>query len=159
MSCFLPDLRLHSHTEIGPQETSRGKEERTMIEEEATRTLDFETLRGAIERRDPDSLLYFYADDARLRIENAALPDSLAFELRGRSQIERFLRAVCDQEMTRVVQGGVVLGEGSVEFVEACQYPDGARISVKTTLELHEGRISRQLDVVERVRPDDGSER
>ena len=130
-----------------------------MIEEETTGTLDFGTLREAIERRDPDALLGFYAEDARLRIENAVLPDGLAFELSGREQIERYLRAVCDQEMTCMVVGEVDSDEDGVEFVEVCEYPDGARISVKTRLELEGGRISRQLDVVERVHPDDRSER
>ena len=130
-----------------------------MIEEEATGTLDFGALRGAIERRDPDALLSFYAEDAGLRIENAVLPDGLAFELRGKEQIERYLRAVCEQEMTCMVAGEADSDEDGIEFVEVCSYPDGARISVKTRLELEGGRISRQLDVVERVHPDDGSER
>jgi hypothetical protein len=121
-----------------------------MIEEETTGKLDFETLREAIERRDPDALLGFYTKDAALRIENAAHPDGLAFEQRGRAQIERYLRAICDQEMSCTVVGEVVVDEKGVEFVEVCEYPDGARISVSTTLELTEGRISRQLDVVER---------
>jgi hypothetical protein len=130
-----------------------------MIEEETTRTLDFDTPYEAIGRCDPDALPSFYADDALLRIENEALPGGLAFELRGRSQIGRYLRAVRDQEMTCAVRGDVVLRKGSAEFVEAYQYPDGARTSVRTMLESHEGSISRQLDVVERVKPDDGSER
>jgi len=130
-----------------------------MIEEEATPTLDFVALCEAIERRDPDALLRFYAQDAALRIENAALPDGLAFELRGKEQIERYLRAVCDQEMTCMVAGEAGSDEDGIEFVEVCQYPDGTRISVKTRLELEGGRISRQLDVVERAHPDDGSER
>ena len=130
-----------------------------MIEEETTGELNFQTLRRAIERRDPDALLGFYADDACLRISHAALPGGLPFELVGRAQIERYLRAVCDQEMTCAVVGEPVFGDESIEFVEACGYPDGARISVRTTLALEESRISRQLDVVERVHPDDGSER
>lgn len=121
-----------------------------MIEEGTAGTLDFGVLRGAIECRDPDALLGFYAEDAALRIEHASLPDGLAFELRGRARIERYLRAVCDQQMTCAVVGEPVFGERNVEFVEVCEYPDGARISVKTTLEIMGGRISRQLDVVER---------
>ena len=130
-----------------------------MIEEGITGRLDFRVLRSAIERRDPDALLGFYTEDTGLRIEHASLPDGLAFELRGRAQIERYLRAVCDQQMTCAVVGEPVFGEGSVEFREVCEYPDGARISVSTRLEIVGGRISRQLDVVERDHPDDGSER
>jgi hypothetical protein len=121
-----------------------------MIEEGTAGTLDFGVLREAIERRDPDALLSFYTEDAGLRIQHASLPGGLAFELAGRAQIERYLRAVCNQQMSRAVVGEAVLGQGSVEFLEVCGYPDGTRISVKTTLELVGGRISRQLDVVQR---------
>jgi hypothetical protein len=107
-----------------------------MTAQNTTKTLDFGALRGAIERRDPDALLGFYADDAELRVENAALPDGEAFELRGRAQIERYLRAVCHQEMACAVSGEAVFGERSVAFVEACRYGDGSAISVETVLEV-----------------------
>jgi len=121
-----------------------------MVEEGTAGRLDFHALRGAIERRDPDALLGFYSEDAGLRIVNAVLPDGLAFELRGKEQIERYLRAICDQEMTRVVVGEADSDADGIQFVEVCEYPDGARISVETRLELDGGRISRQLDVVQR---------
>jgi hypothetical protein len=121
-----------------------------MIEEEAIGRFDCGALRIAIEGRDPDALLGFYTQDARLRIQNTALPDGVAFELRGRAQIERYLRAVCDQEMSCTVVGEVFADLDSIEFLEVCGYPDGARISVKTTLELEGGRIFSQLEVVER---------
>jgi ketosteroid isomerase-like protein len=129
-----------------------------MTAQNTTKTLDFGALKGAIERRDPDALLGFYADDAELRVENAALPDGKAFELRGRAQIERYLRAVCDQEMACAVRGEAVFGERSVAFVEACRYGDGSAISVETVLEVTGGRIVRHIDVVARASQDEGSE-
>jgi hypothetical protein len=120
-----------------------------MTEEGTAGTLDFSALRKAIERRDPDTLLCFYAEDAGIRIEHASLSDGVAFELKGRAQIKRYLRAICDQQMTCAVVGEPFFGEGRVEFLEVCGYPDGASISVETTLELEGGRISHQLDVVE----------
>ena len=33
-------------------------------------------------------------------------------------------------------------------FREACEYPDGARVWVETKLEVHDGKIVRQADVV-----------
>ncbi len=128
-----------------------------MIEEKTGR-LDFWALRDAIERKDPDALLGFYAEDAGLRIVHEALPDGRAFELKGKAHIERYLRAVCDQDVTCAVRGEAVFGERSVAFVEACSYPNGTPISISTTLEVEEGLISRQIDVVQRTRQDEGSE-
>lgn len=126
-----------------------------MIEKETPKRLDFGALRSSIELRDSDALIGFYSDDAELRILNAALPDGPAFERRGRAQIERYLRAVCDQQMSCSVEEEVVSGEGSVEFVEECRYPNGTPISVKTTLGVAEGLIVRQTAVVERADQDD----
>ena len=125
-----------------------------MIEKGTAGRLDFTALRLAIERKDPDALLSFYADDAELRVENAALSDGGAFELKGRAQIERYLRAVCDQEVGRAVRGEAVFGHRSVAFVETCRYSHGAPISVHTTLEVEGGLILRQIDLVESTKGD-----
>jgi hypothetical protein len=119
-----------------------------VIKEESTAAgLDFGALRSAIEGKDPDALLSFYAEASELRIENAALPDGLAFELKGRAEIERYLRAVCDQEMTCLLEGEVISCEERITFGQRCTYPDGTRVVVKTTLEIVEGGIVRQTDV------------
>jgi hypothetical protein len=120
-----------------------------MIEEETKGRLDFLALREAIEGKDPEILLGFYAEEAELRVVHASVPDGVAFELKGRAQIERYLRAVCDQEITCLLDSEAVLGEGSISFAQTCEYPDGTTISVRTTLEVAEGLIGRQIDVVE----------
>jgi hypothetical protein len=140
------------------------EEERDVIEEESTAgNLDFGALREAIEDKDPDLLLGFYAEDAELRVVNGALPEGAAFELKGRGQIERYLRAVCDQQMTCVVEddvsGEVVSGEGSMTFGEVCEYPEGSSVSVETTLEIAKNSIVRQTDVARSARREDRSER
>ena len=103
--------------------------------------MDFEALRDAIERREADVLIGFYSEDAELRILNADAPGSPAFELHGKAEIERYLRAVCDQQMSCSVEGEIVFGDESITFAEVCEYPDGTLISVETTLEMREGRI------------------
>jgi acetyl esterase len=40
------------------------------------------------------------------------------------------------------------VAEGRIRFEESCEYPDGARTVVETRLEIREGEISRQVDVV-----------
>jgi hypothetical protein len=119
-----------------------------MIHKETSGRLDFAALREAIEHKDPDALLAFYAQDAELLVANAAFPDSKAFELRGKAQIERYLRAVCDQEVGRAVRGEAVYGHRSIAFVEASRYAEGAPIYVHTTLEVEGGLIVRQVDEV-----------
>jgi hypothetical protein len=40
--------------------------------------------------------------------------------------------------------------EDGVKFREVCEYPDGSRVVVETTLEVHRGKVVRQVDVVVR---------
>ncbi len=118
-----------------------------MTERKAAKGLDFEALRLGIERCDPALILGFYADDAKLSIVNADAPQNSPFELRGKSEIAKHLRAVFGQETSHRVEREVV-GEDRVTFREKCDYPDGSRIVVETTLEVHDGKIIRQVDVV-----------
>ena len=129
------------------------------MEETVKGGLDFGALRGAIERRDPDAQLAFYAEGAKLRVRHAALPEGKAFELKGRAQIERYLRAACAQEMECALEAA--FGGQGVAFVEALRYPDGTRVRVRTVLEVAGCLILRQTSVVERARSDDsiGGER
>jgi hypothetical protein len=86
-----------------------------MIEGDTAGRLDFGALRDAIERSDAGALLGFYAEDAELRVVNADTPNGPAFELLGRSEIEKYLRAVCDQGMTCAVEGESV-DKGGITF-------------------------------------------
>ena len=118
-----------------------------MAERKAANGLDFEALRHAIERCDLDLMLGFYAEDTELRIVNADSPQGLPFELRGKAEIAKHLRAVFGQKMPHRIEREAV-GEEQVTFREACEYPDGSRVWVETTLELRDGKIIRQVDVV-----------
>jgi SnoaL-like domain len=120
-----------------------------MTQRKADTGLDFETLRWGMERRDPDLVLGFYAEDARLSIANAAAPQASPFELRGKAEIAKHLRAVFGQGASHRVQREEVVGEGDgMRFREVCEYPDGGWVVVETTLEIRGGQICRQVDVV-----------
>ena len=108
---------------------------------------DFEALRRAIEHCDLDAMLGFYAEEAQLSIVNADAPHVSPFELSGKAEIAKHLRAVFGQEAFHRVERGVA-DENRMMFREACEYPDGGRVWVETTLEVHDGKISRQVDVV-----------
>lgn len=128
-----------------------------MTQRKANKGLDFETLRHGIERCDLDLMLGFYAEDAELKIVNAGAPQSSAFELRGKAEIAKHLRAAFGQGTSHRVEREVI-GEEWVAFREACEYPDGSRVAVETTLEVRAGKIFRQVDVVARDTRTDGEE-
>ena len=111
--------------------------------------LDFEALRHAIERPDPDLMLDFYAEDARLSIVNVHTPHAPPFELCGKGEIAKHLRAAFGQEASHRVERDAAVGEDRVTFREACEYSDGARVWVETTLEVRDGKITLQVDVVD----------
>jgi acetyl esterase len=109
-----------------------------------TKRPDFEALRRAIERGDPDSMLEFYADDAGVRVLNG---NAVSFEVAGKAEVAKYLRAVHARPAIHRVENEV-LAEGRIHFEESCEYPDGARTVVETRLEIRKGEISRQVDVV-----------
>jgi hypothetical protein len=110
--------------------------------------LDFGALRHAIEHCDPDAMLGFYAEEAQLSIVNADAPHASPFELRGKAEIIKHLRATFGQDASHRVERDAAVGEDRVTFREACEYSDGARVVVETTLEVRDGKIVRQVDVV-----------
>jgi hypothetical protein len=120
-----------------------------MTQRKAANRLDFEALRHAIERCDPDLVLGFYAEDAQLSIVNAEAPQGSPFELCGKAEIAKLLRATFGPETSHRVERKAAVGEDRVMFREACEYPDGSRVLVETTLELRDGKVVRQVDVVE----------
>jgi predicted RNA-binding Zn ribbon-like protein len=119
-----------------------------MAERNTTNGLNFEALHLAIERCDPDQVLDFYAEDAELSIVNAQAQQGSHFELWGKAEIAKHLRATFAPETSHRVEREDIVGEDRVTFQEACEYPDGSRIVVETTLEVRDGKIFHQVDVV-----------
>lgn len=117
-----------------------------MSKRRITGRLDFEALRSAIERGDPDAMLEFYADDANVRVRGGTV---LSFEVEGKAEVAKYLRVVHARPATHRVENEVV-AEERIHFEESCEYPDGSCTVVATRLEVREGEISRQVDVVVR---------
>lgn len=107
---------------------------------------DFEVLRRAIEGRDAETLLDFYADDAELLTVNRNTTPSSPYTMRGKEEIGEYLRDVFGREMTHKVENEVV-GEDRIAFQEACEYPDGVRVLGAETMELRDGKIFRQVNI------------
>jgi hypothetical protein len=109
-------------------------------------SLDFETLRRAIEDRDAETLIGFYAEDAEVRTVNKNETPSSPRVLRGKEEISEYLHEVYGRGMTHRVEDEVV-GDDRVAFFEACEYPDGMRVLGAQTLELRDGKIVRHVNV------------
>ena len=110
--------------------------------------LNFEALRLGIERCDPEFVLGFYVEDAKLSIVNAVTPRAAPFELHGKAEIAKHLRATFGQEASHCVERDAAVGEDRVTFRETCEYSDDAWVWVETSLEVLDGKIVRQVDVV-----------
>lgn len=108
--------------------------------------LDFEAMRQAIEGLDAELLTSLYADDAEMRIVNRYSTPSSPRVLSGKEEITEHLRDVCGRAMTHRIENEVV-GEDRVAFNEACEYEDGTKVLAAMTLEVRDGKISRQVQV------------
>lgn len=109
-------------------------------------TLTIPALRSAIEGRDAETLISFYADDAVLQIIDQANPPSRPLEMKGREALAAYFNDVCGRAMTHRVEVGIVEGD-RLAFTQACTYPDGARVFCSATAELAGGKIARQVAV------------
>jgi nuclear transport factor 2 (NTF2) superfamily protein len=118
-----------------------------VTDQKATSTLDFEALRRAEEGHDLDAMLNLYADDAEILIVNRNTPPSSPFELHGKEAIAEYLRDVFSREMTHRLENEVV-GENRIAFNVACEYPDGLRVLAAENLDVKDGKIIRQVEVV-----------
>jgi hypothetical protein len=116
------------------------------VQNKPASSLDFEVLRRAHEERDPELAISLYADDAEVRIVDHTNPPSSPFVLHGKEQIAGYLRDGLSREMIHRVQNEVI-GANRVAYNVACQYPEGSRVLCAAVLELHDGKIVREVSV------------
>ncbi|MEU3567790.1 nuclear transport factor 2 family protein [Kitasatospora sp. NPDC036755] len=112
----------------------------------APAAFDTRALREGIERRDAETLLALYADDAELRVVDRTTQPSHPLVVHGREEIGAMLEDVCSREMTHKLEQVVVQGD-HVAFLESCRYPDGVRVLMSSMAGLREGRIVDQTSV------------
>jgi ketosteroid isomerase-like protein len=125
----------------------REEGEQAMSEQQVTGKLDFEDLRRAQEQRDLDAMLDLYAEDAEIHIVNRNTPPSSPYVLRGKEAIAEYLRDVFGRDMSHSIENEVV-GEDRLAFNVACEYPDGTRVLASENLEVRDGKVVRQVEVV-----------
>ena len=124
----------------------RGRRTAT-AEQRVTGKLDFEDLRRAQEQRDLDAMLDLYAEDAEIHIVNRNTPPSSPYVLRGKEAIAEYPRDVFGRDMSHSIENEVV-GEDRLAFNVACEYPDGTRVLASENLEVRDGKVVRQVEVV-----------
>lgn len=111
-----------------------------------TVTFDTEALRRGVEDRDLDSMLSLYDEDAEVRMVDQRNTPSRPAVLHGRAEIREFLSDVIGRDMTHKMDH-VVVGDGTVSYLERCVYPDGTRVVASSVLDVDDGHIVRQEGV------------
>jgi quercetin dioxygenase-like cupin family protein len=112
----------------------------------ASGTLDLDALRQGMEGRDLEGVLSMYAENAEISIVDQRHTPSHPQVLQGREQIRAFLADVFARDISHQLDH-VVSGDGTVSFMERCQYPDGSRVLASTSLDVDAGLIVRQEEV------------
>lgn len=108
--------------------------------------VSIQDLTRALEGRDADALLSFYADDAVIHFIDRDHPPSRPMDLHGRDQIARYYADICGRAMTHHVDA-ISADHDHIAFLESCAYPDGLKVSCSAMLTLEDGRIAEQTNV------------
>jgi hypothetical protein len=109
-------------------------------------TLDTDALRQGMEGRNLEAMLSLYADDAEISIVDQRHTPSHPQVVHGREQIRAFLTDIFGRDITHHVDH-IVSGNGTVSFMERCEYPDGSRVLASAVLDIDAGRIVRQEEI------------
>ena len=111
-----------------------------------TSTTGISRLIAAIETRDADGVLEWYAPDAVLTVIDRDHPPTSPAVYRGPDEIGAYYRDVCGRNIEHEVRDAVATGSG-FGFAQHCRYPDGVRVVCATVASLRDGRIERQTAV------------
>lgn len=113
----------------------------------AAREFDLTTFARSLLRADLDLQIAAYADGAELRIINPDNPPRLPRTLRGKSEIEAWIRG--EPVQRTVVQVSNLIEDGDrIAFTEIRRYSDGGHEIAASTAELDDGLITRQLTIL-----------
>jgi ketosteroid isomerase-like protein len=107
---------------------------------------DISSLSQAIENRDADRIIAWYADDAVLTVLDHDHPPAAPLVLAGAEAIAAYYRDVCGRNIRHEVRDLVITADG-LAYAQHCRYPDGAGVVCTTIAALSDGRIRRQTAV------------
>jgi hypothetical protein len=112
----------------------------------STVALDIADLAAAIEQRDADAILGWYADDATLNVLDKDHPPAAPAQYRGLDAIGAYYRAVCGRNIDHEVRDAVITATG-LAFTQHCRYPEGTGVLCSTVAVLRDGKIHQQTAV------------
>jgi ketosteroid isomerase-like protein len=109
-------------------------------------TLDLAAFAAAIENRDADALLAWYAPDATMTLLDRDHPPATPTVLEGLAAVDSYLRDVCARNIEHRVSDVVATADG-LAFVQHCRYPEGNGVVCTSVAVLRSGRIQSQTSV------------
>ena len=114
---------------------------------ETTASFDVATFKLAYEKWDIEALLGLYADDLELIQIDRDNPPSSPRIRHGRDVLRGMLEHCAGAGVVATVEN-TVAGDERAAATITCQFPGGRRVLANAILELEDGRIVRELDVL-----------
>jgi hypothetical protein len=101
------------------------------------------SLSAAIEARDADGVLAWYADDAILTLLDRDHPPAAPLVFAGIDAIGAYYRDVCGRNIEHEVRDAVSTPDG-LAYTQHCRYPDGTAVVCVTVATVRGGKIRTQ---------------
>jgi hypothetical protein len=112
-----------------------------------TAGFDVATFKRTYEEWDIDALLTLYADDVELIQIDRDNPPSSPRKRQGRDVLRGMLEHCAGAGVVATVDNAVADGQRAAATI-TCAFPGGRRVLANAMLELEDGRIVRELDVL-----------
>jgi ketosteroid isomerase-like protein len=113
----------------------------------AATSFDLEAFRAAYEAWDTEGLLAMYADDVELIQIDRDNPPSAPRVRHGQDVLRGMFEHCAAAGVKATVENGVA-GEGRAAATVTCEFPGGRKVVANAILELRDGRIVREREVV-----------
>ena len=113
----------------------------------ASTSLDLEAFRRGYEEWDIEALLALYADEVELIQIDRDNPPSSPRVRRGKEVLKGMFEHCAAAGVEATVENAVA-GEDRAAATVTCEFPGGRKIVANAILELRDGRIVRERDVV-----------
>ena len=108
---------------------------------------DLETLRRGYEEWDVDALLGLYADEVELIQIDRDNPPSSPRARHGKDVFRGMIEHCAAAGVRATVENAVADGERAAATI-TCEFPGGRKVMANAILDLEQGRIVRELDVL-----------